>query len=283
MQIEVAILPQTVTRLHSRVVLVIDVVRATTSIVTLFERGAHAITLASDVEDARRRGIQHPQALLLGEQGGLPPVGFAYGNSPTELVEAEVNGRELLFTTSNGTRALQAVAGGRVVLAACMRNGRAAAQRAYAEATALGVDIAIVCAGRARCTLVGQDDVICAGYLVQELIAANGDRIAPWQPDADFDTVPAPPLDGGLDLDDSALLAHHLYCSVVKDPRNPLSSEIADAFAATAVGHGLKHLGLSHDTVFCAQIDRTDCVPKLERPDAAPDDMRMIWPGETGA
>ena len=43
------ILPQTVTRLHSRVVLVIDVIRATTSIVTLFERGAHAITLASNV------------------------------------------------------------------------------------------------------------------------------------------------------------------------------------------------------------------------------------------
>jgi 2-phosphosulfolactate phosphatase len=279
MQIEVAILPQTVTRLHSRVVLVIDVIRATTSIVTLFERGAHTITLASDVQDARQRGIQHPHALLLGEQGGLLPTGFAYGNSPTELADAEVAGRELIFTTSNGTRALQAVAAGEVVLAACMRNGRAAARQAYALAVARGVDIAIVCAGRARCTLVGQDDVICAGFLVEQLIDANGGRIAPWQPDADFDTLSVPPLDGGLALDDSALLAHRLYCSVVKDQRNPQWAEIADAFAATAVGLGLTRLGLGHDTEFCAQIDCTDCVPQLERVDSTPGDLRMMWQG----
>ncbi len=279
MQIEVAFLPQTVTRLDSRVVLVIDVIRATTTIVTLFERGARTITLASDVEDARQRGGRYPDALLLGEHGGLPPQGFAYGNSPTELLESDVAGRDLIFTTSNGTRALQAVAGGRLVLAACMRNGRAAAYYAYEQASALGADISIVCAGRARCSLVGQDDVMCAGYLVEQLIAANDDRIAPWQPDADFDTLAAPPLDGGLDLDDSALLALRLYHSIVQAPRNPQSEEIVLAFAATGVGQGLAGLGLAHDTVFCAQIDRSACVPQLERHDSAPDELRMVWRG----
>lgn len=282
MQIEVAILPQMVTRLSFRVVLVIDVVRATTSLVTLFERGARSVTLASTIDDARRRGSLHPDALLLGEQAGLPPAGFAYGNSPTELLEADVADRDLIFTTSNGTRALQAVADGRLVLAACLRNGRAAAQYAYAQATAMGADISIVCAGRARCTLVGQDDVICAGYLVEQLILANGGRIAPWQPDADFDTLPAPSLDDGLDLDDSALLALHFYRSVVASPHTPQPEEIMHAFTATGVGQGLARLGLAHDTAFCSQIDRSDRVPWLERRDAAPDDLRMIWHAGAG-
>jgi 2-phosphosulfolactate phosphatase len=276
MQIEVAILPHTVTRLHARVVLVVDVIRATTSIVTLFERGARTLTLASDVEDARRRGVRQPDALLLGEHGGLPPQGFAYGNSPTELAHAAVARRDLVFTTSNGTRAIHAVVGARAVLAACMRNARAAAQHAWDEAQALDADLAVVCAGRARCTLVGQDDLICAGYLVECLVALNGGRVAPWQPDADFDTLAAPPLDGGLDLDESAVLARQLYHAVVRRPHAPQPEEIARAFAATAVGQGLARLGHEHDTVFCAQPDRSACVPRLERHPPS-DDLRMTW------
>ncbi len=264
MQIEVAILPQLATRLPSRVVLVIDVIRATTSLLTLFDRGARSVALASTVDDARAVGQQRPELLLLGEQAGLPPPGFAYGNSPVDLAAADVAGRDLVFTTSNGTRALQLVAGARAVLAACMRNGTAVARSAYRLAVEHGTDIGIVCAGRARCSLVGQDDVICAGYLVERLIEANGDRVAPWQPDADFaDVLPAPPLDGGLDLDDSALLALRLYRSVVAAPRAPQQAELADVFKQTAVGIGVERIGLGEDTVYCAAVDTSRLVPRL--------------------
>lgn len=262
MQIEVAILPQATTRLSSRVILVIDVIRATTSLVTLFERGADQVMLAPDIDSARAEG--RPGMLLLGEVAGLAPPGFAHGNSPVELAQADFAGRDLVFTTSNGTRALHAAAGGRAVFAACMRNGRAAARQAHRVARALDADIGIVCAGRARCTLVGQDDVICAGYLVQCLIEANDDRIAPWQPDPDFaDALPAPALDGGLDLDDSAALALRLYGSVVDDPRRPRTDEIAAVFRQTGVGQGLERLGLDHDTLYCSEIDTTALVPML--------------------
>src|SRR5918998_2027632 len=144
MQIEVAILPRDITRLSSRVVLVIDVIRATTSLVTLFERGARSVMLAVDLAAARTAGRQHPEALLLGEHAGLAPPGFAYGNSPVELESADVAGRDLVFTTTNGTHALRTAAGARAVLAACLRNGRAAALQAYTLGRELGADIGIV-------------------------------------------------------------------------------------------------------------------------------------------
>ena len=276
MQIEVGILPQATTRLSSRVILVIDVIRATTSLLTLFERGAHSVTLAPDIESARAEGRRRPASLLIGEIGGLAPPGFAYGNSPVELAQAQLAGHSLVFTTSNGTRALRSSAGARSVFAACMRNGRAAALLAYRAARKLDADIGIVCAGRAHCTLVGQDDIICAGYLVQCLIEANNGRIAPWQPDPDFaDVLTAPPLDGGLDLDDSAMLALRVYRSIVQAPDRPRPDEIAHAFRQTAVGVGLERLGLDHDTSYCAEIDRTELVPILDTALSASDRLIM--------
>jgi phosphosulfolactate phosphohydrolase-like enzyme len=279
MQIEVAILPGLATRLPSRVTLVIDVVRATTSIVTLFERGARTVALAADVPSARSLGHRFPDALLLGEQAGLTAPGFAYGNSPVELSHADLRERDLVFTTSNGTTALRAVANARVVLAACLRNARAAVQVALTEARAIGADIGIICAGRERCGLVGQDDVICAGYLVELMIAENGGNIAPWQPDADFAAMlPAPPLDGGLDLDDSAWLALRLYRSVVANPALPRPDEFVAVFRQTAVGIGLDRLDLDHDTVYCAELDVCGVVPRLAEP--APDgELTMLAGG----
>ncbi len=264
MQIEVAILPQETTNLSSRVILVIDVIRATTSLCTLFERGARSVTLATDVVAARADARTHPQAVLLGESGGLAPAGFAYGNSPVELARADFCEQDLIFTTSNGTNALRAAAGARAIFAACMRNGSAAVRAAYTLAQKLGADIGVVCAGRARCTRVGQDDVMCAGYLVERLIEINGGRLAPWQPDADFASLlPAPPLDGGLDLDDSAKLALRLYRSIVAEPGKPRHEELARAFGESASGQGLALLGLAHDVDYCAEIDTSRHVPRL--------------------
>lgn len=278
MQVEVAILPQDMTRLSSRVVLVIDVIRATTSLVTLFERGARSVALAADLAAAQQAGEGRSDVLLLGERAGLAPPGFAYGNSPVELEGAEVAGRDLIFTTTNGTHALRTAAGACGVLAACMRNGRAAALQAFQRARELGADIGIMCAGRGRCQLVGQDDVICAGYLVERLIEVNGGRISPWQPDSDFAAVLLPPpLEGGLDLDDSAALALRLYRGVVSDPAQPDPGEIARAFAETAVGKGLEGLGLAHDTVYCAEVDKSTLVPRLVDIGAAmPGELTMV-------
>ena len=85
---------------------VIDLLRATTTIVTALYHGAAGIFPVTTIEQARQQVEQ--DGLLAGERGGLPPEGFHFGNSPLEMIEKGVRGRRLWFTTSNGTRALAA-------------------------------------------------------------------------------------------------------------------------------------------------------------------------------
>ena len=267
MHVEVACLPRDATRLPQRVALVIDVIRATTTLVAMFERGCQRVLLANDVLSARAAVTEQPNALLVGEIAGLPPPDFAYGNSPVALAAVDLAGRDLIFSTSNGTKALVTVAGAAGVLGACLRNGRAATQAALELARAAAADISIVCAGRAGGTQQGFDDLICAGYLVEQLIEQTG-GIAPWQPDADFAaTLPRSETSTrGVELDDSARIALQLYRSVVHNPLQPQAVEIERAFRQAGAGQGLMQLGLSDDITYCAQIDTSTVVPRLARP-----------------
>lgn len=266
MHVEVAFLPRDVTRLPERVALVIDVIRATTTLVTMFERGCRTVQLAGDVLSARAAHARQPAALLVGEVAGLPPDDFAYGNSPVALANADLGERDVFFSTSNGTRALVAVAGAAGVIAACLRNGRAAVSAALELAESTRSDLSIVCAGRAGGTQQGLDDVICAGYLVERVIAGSGGVVAPWQPDADFAaTLPRDEAVAGVQLDDSARIALRLYRSLVRDPLRPATDEIASVFYESGAGQGLARLGLAADVAFCAEIDVTDIVPRFAR------------------
>ena len=85
---------------------VIDLLRATTTIVTALFHGAAGIYPVTTTEQARE--LVEKDGLLAGERGGLPPQGFHFGNSPLEMIEKGVRGKRLWFTTSNGTRALEA-------------------------------------------------------------------------------------------------------------------------------------------------------------------------------
>lgn len=282
MHIEVACLPRDATRLPERVAIVIDVIRATTTLVTMFERGARSVTLANDATSARASISQHVSTLLVGEVGGLHPPDFAYGNSPVALSRVDFRQHDLIFSTSNGTKALVAAAGAAAVIAACLRNGRAAVGTALDLARSLQSDISIVCAGRVGGTQHGLDDLICAGYLVEQLLAQAGGVIAAWQPDADFAmTVPRTPGEpNSVELDDSAHIALRLYRSVVHHPLQPTQSEIETAFRQTGAAQGLMRLGLAEDVTFCAHIDVSEVVPRLARPgEASPYPLSLLTTG----
>lgn len=272
MHVEVALLPRDATRLPERVALVIDVVRATTTLCTMFERGARSVTLANDVAIARSLARNQANTLLIGEVAGLPPHDFAYGNSPVELQQAQLAERDVVFSTTNGTRALVAVQSAAAIVAACLRNGRAAVQVALDLARERGADITIVCAGRAGGTQQGMDDIICAGYLVEQIIVQRGGVIAPWQPDADFAATVArsPAPTGSIELDDSALLARKLYRSVVSDPLEPHLHEIEPVFFEAGVGQGLQRLGHAADVTYCAAIGVSDVVPQVAQAGQTP-------------
>lgn len=151
--------------LAGRVALVVDVLRASTSIIAALAAGAAAVIPARDPEDARQRAATLPpgQALIAGERRGEPLAGFDLGNSPLEFTPARVGGRTIVFTTSNGTRALLAARPAAAVGVAALVNLAAAA----AWAAAGGRDITVLCAGQRGA--VSLEDHVCAGLIVERL------------------------------------------------------------------------------------------------------------------
>ena len=86
------------------VVLVIDVLRAFSNAAFAFSRGAKDIILVSTVEEALGLKSRLSNAKAMGEVGGLPPKGFDFGNSPTQILEQDLNGLTLIQRTGAGTQ-----------------------------------------------------------------------------------------------------------------------------------------------------------------------------------
>ena len=232
MRLDVAFLPEEVGTLRGRVAVVVDVLRATTSLLTILERGCAEVLIAHTVEAARRCGRKHPDMLLAGEEHGRAPAGFDFGNSPVAFARAELEGRRMVFATTNGTRAVHRAQGASTILLACLRN-RSAAARGGLAAAADEEDLCVICAGRE-----GQfslDDAYTAGAIVDALLAQAG---------------------GGnrLLLTDAALAAQALY----RGTADPVS-----LFRRTRAGQNVVEIGLSEDLDYCAQRDASVLVPKV--------------------
>ncbi len=246
------------------VAMVIDVIRATTTLAVAFERGCARVLVAGDMPAARAFAAEHPGAYLLaGEVGGLRPPGFDFGNSPVELKAADLRGRELLFCTTNGTRALHACVGARALLAGSLRNAQAvcraalrlamtapaaqpappvahagepplaeAASEAHSQPGERGTRLVMVCSGRLGRPAV--DDTLCAGVLLEYL--------AQLAPAAGF----------ALTLRDGALLARTLAAGV---------SSPFELLRASAAGQAVARIGLEADLALCAAADASQTVP----------------------
>jgi 2-phosphosulfolactate phosphatase len=149
-------------------VLVVDVLRASTTIIAALAAGCAGITPVADPVEARRRAGAHG-VLLAGERRGEPIPGFDLGNSPLEFTRERVGGRTVVLTTSNGTRALLAAREAHTIGIAAFVNLTAATEWVVAEAR----DLIVICAGeRGRRSL---EDHVCAGLLVEGVRARAAD------------------------------------------------------------------------------------------------------------
>lgn len=146
---------------------VIDVIRATTSLAVIFDRGARRVFAADTIEQAQEAAAKTPGRLLCGERNARQVPGFDYGNSPIQLAEADLNGHDLIFATTNGTRAFFACPAQSVRLAGCFYNAQAVTARALELAQERDCNIALVCAGVSG--YFALDDATCAGYLALEI------------------------------------------------------------------------------------------------------------------
>ena len=111
--------------LTGKTVVVADILRATTTITFAVANGATAITPVLTPEDAFRLAADQPKVLIGGERGGMKVDGFDLGNSPREYTEAVVSDRQIVLTTTNGTRTLQACRAAERVLVGSFLNLRA--------------------------------------------------------------------------------------------------------------------------------------------------------------
>jgi len=147
--------------------IVIDVIRATTSLTTIFDSGAKRVLIAQTIEQAQAAAQRIPGCLLCGERQALPLPGFDYGNSPVQFSQADLSGRELILITTNGTRAFFTCPPHSTRLTGCFYNAQAVTARAIQQAQQGNHNIAIVCAGEQN--YFALDDSVCAGYLALAL------------------------------------------------------------------------------------------------------------------
>jgi 2-phosphosulfolactate phosphatase len=152
---------------QGRVVAVIDVLRASTSIAFALSNGARVVVPVVDADDAitRAKVFERSEVVLAGERKMVAIPGFDIGNSPLEFTPERVAGRTVMITTTNGTRALLALQGARDVVVASYVNLSAAA--AMLRAAARSTDISIVCAGTEG--HFSLEDAACAGRYVRSI------------------------------------------------------------------------------------------------------------------
>lgn len=227
--VKVELLPGCLTPDPRGVCAVVDVIRATTTLIAMAEAGDPEVWIAGDVATAREAAKQlGPGTLLCGERGGLPPQGFDHGNSPREFRQHDLTGRRAVLSTTNGAFAIERWRAARRTFVAALRNAGAVAERLLADPDSPSITIA--CAGRNGALAL--DDVYTAGVIVQRLLRKSPD----------------------LGLDESAVTALHVAGGY---------PSAQAALAASRSGQLLQPVGLWDDVACCAQVDASQVVPQV--------------------
>jgi 2-phosphosulfolactate phosphatase len=222
-------------------VVMMDVLRASTTITHALAAGATAVIPCREVEESRNLAANFPPNMVVlgGERGGLPIEGFDLGNSPTEYTRAAVAGKTVVFTTTNGTLALMHCKAAARVFIGSFVNLSTVVKRLTGERA-----IHLLCAGtRAQVT---REDVLCAGAIAELLLETSTDE---------------------LQINDQARIAIDCWLSAVPHGARPpkaLAGELSLALHETQGGRNLVRIGLEHDIDAAAEVDRFDIVPQLD-------------------
>jgi 2-phosphosulfolactate phosphatase len=151
-----------------RLVAIVDVLRASTTVATALGNGAKTVIPLEGPDDVivRSKDFARSQIILAGEQKMHSIMGFDLGNSPQSFTRKAVDGKTILITTTNGTRALLGVQGARDIVIASYVNFTVVLAMMKVAASS-NTDIAIVCAGdEGSFTL---EDAACAGRYVRAI------------------------------------------------------------------------------------------------------------------
>jgi 2-phosphosulfolactate phosphatase len=217
--------------LRDKTVVVIDVLRASTTIATALKNGAREIIPVTTVESAMKivGNLYGDVTLLGGERGGKKIEGFHLGNSPLEYTEERVKGKAIVFTTTNGSQAMVKARYAKEMIV-CGFVNMSCVQKFVSEPER---DFVILCSGRGG--NFSLEDAVCAGMLIHRMKDEHGKNDIPYG-------------DAG-----AASLA--LYKQNGK--------ALAKILARCDHGQYLAEIGFADDLNICAEVDSISVIPLL--------------------
>lgn len=207
--------------LKGKAVVAVDVLRATSTMVTAFAEGASHIFPVMELEECR--GFSERGCLTAAERNGIKAEGFDLGNSPFAYMNGNVAGRDIAITTTNGTRAIRLSEAAEEIVVGAFLNLQAVAN----HLRELNLDVLVVCAGwKGQFNL---EDTLFAGALVERLNDSFGYE------------------------HDSALAALYLYQTAKQD--------LVEFLRQSSHVRRLEHLEIHKDIEFCLRHDVYDVLP----------------------
>lgn len=211
-----------------KTVIVVDVLRATSTIITALMNGCKAIVPVETVLKAKE--LFREGDLLGGERFCKKIPGFDFGNSPLEYSKAAVQDKRIILTTTNGTRGIQKAMRADHVLAGALLNSGACAR----AAVDFKRDTVILCAGTQD--VFSLEDGLCAGLILEELSILLGDK--------------------HIAVNDFGMAMRGCYLQS--------RDKLYETILSCSNGKKMYKSGFQADLVFCAKPNSTDHVPILE-------------------
>ena len=206
-------------------VIIIDVLRATTVMVTALDNGANSVQTVAEIGDAFNMAKANPNVLLAGERAAVKIKGFQLGNSPLEMSPERIKDRDLIMCTTNGTQAVAVASQAKTIRAAAFINMQAVAD----ELLALNQDFVIICSGTNN--IFSLDDGLAAGMLINRVNRRTKVQTS------DMGWALALAIKDESKLTDNLKDCHHFNV--------------------------LNKSGFTKDVDFCLSIDTIDVVPQL--------------------
>lgn len=215
---------------NGKAAVVIDVLRATSVITTALDNGAHEVIPVKTVDEAQSLFATSDATSTLcgGERNSLKIEGFDLSNSPLEYKKKVVEGKAIVFTTTNGTNAINNIKGADEVILACFRNAVAVVDHLIGLSHRGNQDAVMVCAGTEGCFSL--DDGLCAGMMI-ELLKQQIE----------------------VEMDDLGILLNHFY--------NESKGNLFGALSSCCHLKRLFTLGFYDDIRFCLETNCVKTVP----------------------
>jgi 2-phosphosulfolactate phosphatase len=207
------------------IVVIIDILRATSAMCTAFEHGVEKMIPVASIEEAmeyKRQGF-----LVGAERNGIALEGFDFGNSPYSYMTDDIKGQTIVISTTNGTQAIEAARNAYKVVIGAFTNISALFEWLESEHK----NVLLLCSGwKNRFNL---EDSVFAGAMAERLVSTGSYRTG-----------------------DAALAVSALYNLAKKNPYKFLhNSSHAERLAA---------MGLKEDIKYCLQVDQTKVIPVLD-------------------